>query len=972
MTCFVTVALAFDRAKADAVDAHLETYAYDLQESAGAVRTALRRQGVHFMSITVVRGDVGEPTHLLIEFSADGEEDGALALVERCLQPQIAAILAVAGIAAPPPLAKFLRRHAIHTGQGLLDVPGLNFCGTPGMSVGRILDEYALARFIRCYFDKHSLGGSPLATVREIRAAVAKDAALAPLLAPEPVPALPVKSGLGGGLDPALLLSLFVPALTNFFWPVLLVLGIGVAAATVAAWLKAGATTGLLVLATTLCLAVFALVLVAVLAYLRLHKLEAANQPDNSVPNRTVLADVLAHEDWAAQNHLAGVSVMQGGWFRRVTLRLAFWVILQLALAKFRPGFLADIGTIHYARWVLLPRTNKLLFFSNYGGSWESYLEDFITKAASGLTGVWSNTVGYPKTSNLFQQGATDGERFKLWARRQQRPTRFWYTAYPRLTTLRIRANAAIRLGLATASTEDEAQAWLGLFASGVRPAALIETPDVQTLLFGGLGYHPSCACLGLKLPDGRAAAQAWLKGALPDITFGDQALGDCAQVLGLTAGGLSRLGLGADTLEQFPMAFLQGMDHPVRAKMLADTGSDKPATWLWGAEEARVDAALLVYCRDRAALDAKVAALAAALAAAGGRLVHRVTAADLPQKPPGEKRRFFPPEPFGYSDGVSQPIVRGTRRWARETDAIHAVEPGEFLYGYPDNRGYRPPSPSVRATQDPDNILTVQNPLHSVDVLQPDFSASGANQDRDFGRNGTFLVIRQLEQDVETFNAYLDQAALEHANHPGMPKEFDAAQRALWLGAKMNGRWKDGTSLVRHPNRPGRGWDGKGGAEIDNDFLFGAEDPLGERCPYGAHIRRGNPRESLQPGSSEQVAITNRHRMLRVGRAYRPQDSGDPAAVKPGIVFMCLNGDIERQFEFVQQTWITALQFHGLENEVDPLLTRGKATRRLTVPTAEGPLLLRGFQDFVRMRGGGYFFLPGKRALQYLAQAAG
>ena len=81
----------------------------------------------------------------------------------------------------------------------------------------------------------------------------------------------------------------------------------------------------------------------------------------------------------------------------------------------------------------------------------------------------------------------------------------------------------------------------------------------------------------------------------------------------------------------------------------------------------------------------------------------------------------------------------------------------------------------------------------------------------------------------------------------------------------------------------------------------------------------------------------------------------------------MCLNGDIERQFEFIQQTWAMALQFHGLENEVDPILTRGGISGRLTIPTPEGPIMLKGFKDFVRTRGGGYFFIPGKRALQYL-----
>ena len=82
----------------------------------------------------------------------------------------------------------------------------------------------------------------------------------------------------------------------------------------------------------------------------------------------------------------------------------------------------------------------------------------------------------------------------------------------------------------------------------------------------------------------------------------------------------------------------------------------------------------------------------------------------------------------------------------------------------------------------------------------------------------------------------------------------------------------------------------------------------------------------------------------------------------------MCLNAVIERQFEFIQQTWASARLFHGLDGEVDPLLGRGGKGGRLTIPTAEGPLLLSGIQDFVTVRGGGYFFLPSRRAIRYLA----
>ena len=136
-------------------------------------------------------------------------------------------------------------------------------------------------------------------------------------------------------------------------------------------------------------------------------------------------------------------------------------------------------------------------------------------------------------------------------------------------------------------------------------------------------------------------------------------------------------------------------------------------------------------------------------------------------------------------------------------------------------------------------------------------------------------------------------------------------------------------------------------------------------RCPFGAHIRRANPRDNLIPNLPQQLAITNRHRILRVGRPYRPQN----ALSKPGLVFMCLNADIERQFEFLQQIWILGRSFQALENEVDAIIGHGGASGTLTIPTTKGALRLKGMKDFVTVRGSGYFFLPGQRALHFLAQ---
>ena len=212
---------------------------------------------------------------------------------------------------------------------------------------------------------------------------------------------------------------------------------------------------------------------------------------------------------------------MKPGRLQLFTLRLAFSVILAFAQNVFRPGFLGSIGTIHFARWVMLPG-GQLLFYSNYGGSWESYLEDFITKAHAGLTGVWSNAIGFPRTRVLFLDGATDGDRFKRWARRQQHPTLAWYCAYPHLSTSRIRANAAIRQGLG-ATTESEARDWLGCFGSAPPTASKLEAGDIQAVLYSGLGRLKYSRALILRLGANSALNRAWLRQLEGDITTAEK-----------------------------------------------------------------------------------------------------------------------------------------------------------------------------------------------------------------------------------------------------------------------------------------------------------------------------------------------------------------------------------------------------------------------------------------------------------------
>jgi deferrochelatase/peroxidase EfeB len=188
-----------------------------------------------------------------------------------------------------------------------------------------------------------------------------------------------------------------------------------------------------------------------------------------------------------------------------------------------------------------------------------------------------------------------------------------------------------------------------------------------------------------------------------------------------------------------------------------------------------------------------------------------------------------------------------------------------------------------------------------------------------------------------------------------------------------------------------------------DNDFRHGEDDPLGLYCPIGSHIRRANPRDSFRPGHEITLQINNRHRLLRRGRTYSsafdtPQDAGlidagwvrrDTETVPPvekeeGTFFMCFNANIERQFEFVQQTWINADGFHGGRHGPDPLITPKQKGDTFIIPGSEESLALdmcpmsraegEGVAqpapvDFTRTVAGGYFFMPSKQALAYLSQ---
>jgi deferrochelatase/peroxidase EfeB len=260
----------------------------------------------------------------------------------------------------------------------------------------------------------------------------------------------------------------------------------------------------------------------------------------------------------------------------------------------------------------------------------------------------------------------------------------------------------------------------------------------------------------------------------------------------------------------------------------------------------------------------------------------------------------------------------------------------------------------------------------------------------RDVGRNGSYLVMRHLEQDVRAFWQFADEQA------GAVPGERDK------LAEAMVGRKLSGDPLVP-ASEAIEGIDASKSEAAKNQFTYEV-DPAGLRCPFGAHVRRTNPRTpdypaqvhgsldkllhqlGLPPRKSRDdlVASTRFHRILRRGREYGPalppEDALHPAPFgdpKRGLHFMCLNANIARQFEFVQNAWIANSKFNALSGESDPLLGNREpipgspVTSGFSIPGENGVVSkVSGLPPFVRVRGGAYFFLPGLRALRYFVKA--
>jgi Dyp-type peroxidase family len=464
-----------------------------------------------------------------------------------------------------------------------------------------------------------------------------------------------------------------------------------------------------------------------------------------------------------------------------------------------------------------------------------------------------------------------------------------------------------------------------------------LDLPDIQGIIARGYG-NLRAACYVLLAIDDSAAAKAWL-GALADaITTAEARPELTALNIAFTPTGLLKLGLGPDVLVLFSNEFSATMTTPHRSRILGDVGDSAPERWIWGGPTTTsVDLVLLLFARDDATLTNLYDPYASTLGTNGLRLLQKLETVDL-----GDK------EHFGFHDGVSQPVIDGLGRTGPSRDVISA---GEVILGYANEYRRFTDRPTIKQSADPHHILPAN----------PEGTGDG-----DLGRNGTYLVFRQLRQDVRGFWRFLDQATKN-------PDNSSNPEARVRLAAKFVGRWPSGAPLVLAPDHD------EPKLANANDFGYFHPDAQGLRCPIGSHVRRSNPRDSLDPnpGSPESVAVGKRHRLLRRGREYgNPvplaellSDSQSTVADDDrGLHFICLAANINRQFEFIQHTWINNPKFNGLYDDADPLLGVHGESGSIFVEQAT-PVRKRttDLPQFVSVVGGAYFFLPGIRAIRYL-----
>jgi Dyp-type peroxidase family len=379
---------------------------------------------------------------------------------------------------------------------------------------------------------------------------------------------------------------------------------------------------------------------------------------------------------------------------------------------------------------------------------------------------------------------------------------------------------------------------------------------------------------------------------------------------LAFTWNGLRALGMDEASLATFPAEFRQGM--AARWQVLGDTGTNHPDNWIGGVAGPKLHAIAILYARDGADRERSVREHRAFLAQTPG--VEVLSSLDLEAIPPFDYVR----EHFGYRDRLTTPEIEGTGI-VPTPGSGPPIKAGEFILGYPDEEGL------------------------PVNLPQPEI----------LSRNGSYMAYRRLQQHVGEFRDFLREQG------------GATAEEQELLAAKLMGRWRSGAPLVLAPQKddPSIAAD----PQRNNNFNYAEMDPQGYAVPLGSHIRRMNPRDTT-------VGNLRRRKIIRRGATYGPAlpEGAAEDGVDRGIAAFVICASLIRQFEFIQNVWANDPNFHELGNEHDPMIGAQDGTFDFTIPKRPIRKKIKGLPAFTTVKGGAYFFIPGIKALQYLAALSG
>ena len=252
------------------------------------------------------------------------------------------------------------------------------------------------------------------------------------------------------------------------------------------------------------------LIIVAAVGAFHLRRLEKSDPELCDRCDAAVSAELALLEDHDVTNQFSAMGSLKPGFVRLATTVFALLAIDYAARHVYTRGALARVRTIHFARWVFLNGRQRVLFFSNYDGSLESYMDDFINKVGFGLNVVFSNGIGYPRTDWLDHEGCRDERKFKEYLRRHQLPTQVWYKAYPGLTAVDLERNGRIRQGLESSSLTDAEAAQVG--GAAMTPAA-VDYGDVQGIVRFGYRRMKEGSYVLVRVKNAEAA-RGWLRSA--------------------------------------------------------------------------------------------------------------------------------------------------------------------------------------------------------------------------------------------------------------------------------------------------------------------------------------------------------------------------------------------------------------------------------------------------------------------------